>query len=91
MKRDCGPGELIPNKWVVVSTSGQNDCEHETRHDSMELALAEFERRLVHVLATKCSGVRLYIKDKQGYMNCVKNVINPLTGDIYRRDRTSEI
>lgn len=91
MKRDCGSGELIPTKWVVVSASGQSDDEYETCHDSMELALAEYERRLEHVLHTRCSSVMLYIKDKQGYMNCVKNVINPLTGDIYRRDRTSEI
>lgn len=91
MKRDCGPGELIPNKWVVVSASGQNNDEYETSHNYMELALADYERRLEHVLNTRCSHVMLFIKDKHGYINCVKSVTNPLTGDISRMDRTSEI
>lgn len=90
MKRDCGQGELIPIKWVVVSCQGRSDHEIEQSFPTLELALINYKEQLEYVLATPCSDVRLYAKDKQGYMNCMKMAIHSLS-EITYTDRLSEL
>ena len=91
MKRDCGSGELIPTKWVVVWDSGMNDNETESKHPSLEVANLAFEAKRTELAETNCSGVRLYICDKQGYMNCVKNWTRTAQGTVHETNRFNEL
>ena len=82
MKRDHGPGELIISEYVVVFCSGKSDTEYESSHNTLDFALSVFDSR-VDVLKDKpCSDVRLYIKDKKGYMNCMKTWMHCHDGKI---------
>jgi hypothetical protein len=89
MKRDCGKGELIPIKWVVVSCFGQSDDEIESKYDSLGAAQIEFNRIAKGLV--NCSDVRLYAKDKQGYMNCVLSIMITLKGERFEKNRLNEL
>lgn len=91
MKRDCGQGELIPIKYVVVSCYGESDDETESSFDSLELALKNFEIQVENRKNVKCSNVRLYVKDKQNYMNCVKSWMLDFNAVTSVTDRLSEL
>jgi hypothetical protein len=91
MKRDCGPGDLIPYKWEVVSCKGMSDDETKSTHDTLELAKIEFEKRLLDVKETNCSNIRLYVKDKKGYMNCIRHWSKMANGEIMDTNRFNEL
>lgn len=91
MKRDCGKGELIPIKFVIVSCVGQSDDEKEQEFNTLDFALSAYRAQVSILKDIKCSDVRLYIKDKQGYMNCIKSWILCKDGKINETDRTSEL
>jgi len=71
MKRDCGKGELIPFVWKVLSCKGMDDRERCSIHKTEEEAIAAFDKRKVELSQIKFSNVRLYVGDKQGYLNCI--------------------
>jgi hypothetical protein len=91
MKRDCGTGELIPVRFEVVSCKGTNDKEKESRHATLVEALAEYNHRTAMLHDIKCSDVRLYAKDKQGYANCIKSWMLDASGVVHERDRLEEL
>lgn len=82
MKRDCGMGELIPNKFEVVHVIGQSDDENVSEFDTLEQAKTEFDKVAILVKQTKCSDARLYVKDKKGYANCILMLIHMNDGRV---------
>lgn len=91
MKRDCGPGDLIPIKYEVVSCAGKTDTEVVTKHNTLQEALAEHENRKTKLAGVVCSNIRLYAKDKKGYANCVKRWMIDARGEVGEVDRTNEL
>jgi hypothetical protein len=91
MKRDNGKGELVPAGYEVVSCSGPSDHETVSSHATLEFALAVYEATKATLKTTKGSDVRLYVKDKQGYMNCIKSWIYTARGVEHESDRLQEL
>lgn len=91
MKRDCGNGELIPIKWVVVSVVGQTGDKHEQKFLTKDFAESAYRAKTEITLLNECSSSILYAKDKQGYMNCIKSTIHCKGGQINESDRSNEL
>jgi hypothetical protein len=89
MKRDCGKGELIPISWTVMVSEGQNDDEVEFNGLTFEAANQLFEEKAKHI--GNCSSVRMYCKDKKGYMNWIRSQTLTLKGERFDRDRRNEL
>ena len=71
MKRDCGQGELKPTSWEVVSCVGKDDKEQVQSYLTLDFALSCYRAQLALHKDVDFTDVRLYAKDKQGYMNCI--------------------
>ena len=91
MKRDCGEGELIPIKYEIVYCIGEYDEEFVSKSSTKEAALKEYAKHLQLILDTKCSNIRLYAIDKEGYSNCIKSCIHTKQGEKYFTDKTNEL
>lgn len=89
MKRDCGKGELIPVAYEVVLATGQSDEESKWKFDSMVEAQKKFDE--LQATLVPCSSLRLYVKDKQGYANCILNHTITLQGKEIKTDRRNEL
>lgn len=89
MNRDCGNGELVPIKWSVVQSHPQSDDETEYIVDTLQDALALFEKLSINL--QPCSSVRVYAKDKQGYANCVIRKTITANGQVLEIDRRKEL
>ena len=91
MKRDCGIGELIPVAYEVVSCHGQSDDESVMKFVTLGEATACYDSVVPTVKAAPYSDVRLYAKDRQGYMNCIKSLIHCADGSLNTTDRVVEL
>jgi hypothetical protein len=84
MKRDYGKGELIPVEWEVVSCEDKSKKERVKSFKSEDEALEDFK---VRKSTLQCGSVRLYIKDKEGYCNCVLSYFMDAAGTVSIMDR----
>lgn len=91
MKQDCGKGELIPSEWVVVWCSGESDKEHKDFYKTLEFALSTYNAQVMRYKDVALSDVRLYARDKQGYMNCLKMWMKCADGTVMETDRLKEL
>jgi len=82
---------MIPIKWVVVSCASISDEETEHEFNTKEFAMSAYRAQITKLRSTECSDVRLYCKDKQGYMNCMKSWIHCKGGSINETDRLTEL
>jgi len=92
MKRDCGNGELVPVKYEVVYCVGEHsDDEIVLERRTFNEAKEVFQSKLPEIQATRCSNLRLYALDKQGYANCIISYTHCKNGEKTINDRTNEL
>jgi hypothetical protein len=92
MKRDCGDGELIPNKFQLIWCQGASDTEHKQALPLDLVAARDTFRTKVAALTEPYSSVRLYVEDRKGYRNCILSASRDSNGGIQpRTDRTNEL
>ena len=70
MKRDCGPGELIPTSYKLLWYPTMADKEHQAKYLHLQDAKKLFEQKRTQ-LRHEGADIRLYACDKQGYCNCI--------------------
>lgn len=88
MKRDCGDGELVPYCYKIIYSPGTSD--REVKIPATGIDDPRFEDILSRLEAY--GNVRLYVMDKQGYMNCIRHVFITENGEIcIAKDRRNEL
>jgi len=77
MQRDCGKGRLIPHSYLILYCVGMDDTEQK------ETVSGPYSSRFDEILATlpPFSNIRLYVRDKQGWANCLYSVTLSSTGE----------
>lgn len=88
MQRECGKGSLIPHKWVIKYYLDRHDKEYTKPATGPDDP--QFEQLLA--ILRPCGDVRLYVADKQGYMNCIRSALVSPQGDLQLGiDRRNEL
>jgi hypothetical protein len=82
MKRDCGPGELVPTKFFILYNVGISDKALRAEADQFDALLPTLP---------PCSNIRLYAEDRAGYRNCIRSAYISPEGEVsFGPDRRAE-
>lgn len=88
MKRDCGKGELIPLNFLIKYHTGKADREQtKSATGPDDVAFDTIQKEL-----TPYGDIRLYVRDKAGYCNCIRSVSCMPNGEFKQNiDRRKEL